>query len=177
MKKVIVASQNPVKLNAAKIAFTHMFPDEEFDVQGISVESGVSDQPLSDAETYQGAETRAYNAQKAMPEADFWVGLEGGVELKNSEMEAFAWMVVLNANGMKGKGRTGTFFLPQKVVELVQQGKELGEADDIVFGQTNSKQANGSIGLLTHDRITRRDYYETALMLALIPFINPELYN
>jgi inosine/xanthosine triphosphatase len=30
--------------------------------------------------------------------------------------------------------------LPPKIVELLQQGMELGDADDIVFGQTNSKQ-------------------------------------
>jgi non-canonical (house-cleaning) NTP pyrophosphatase len=38
---------------------------------------------------------------------------------------------------------------------LVESGKELGDADDIVFGKSNSKQQNGAVGILTHDIITR----------------------
>jgi non-canonical (house-cleaning) NTP pyrophosphatase len=59
---------------------------------------------------------------------------------------------------------------------LIQQGKELGEADDIVFNQSNSKQANGSIGILTGDVIDRTALYAHAVILALVPFKNPELY-
>lgn len=51
MKKVIVASKNPVKINATQSAFEKMFPDEEFSFEGISVPSGVSDQPMSEDET------------------------------------------------------------------------------------------------------------------------------
>jgi inosine/xanthosine triphosphatase len=178
MKKIIVASHNPVKLQATLDGFQRMFPGEIFTVEGVSVSSGVSEQPSNDTETYQGALGRAKNARLAMPEADFWVGLEGGIEQKNTnEMESFAWMVVYGKDDRIGKARTGTFFLPPKVAELIQQGKELGEADDIVFGQTNSKQANGAIGLLTHDVVTRAAYYSEAIIFALIPFKNQGLYS
>ena len=177
MKKIVVASKNPVKLNATLAAFQKMFPEEQFTVEGISVSSDVSDQPLSDNETYQGASNRARNAKQAAPDADFWVGLEGGIESKDNDMESFAWMVVESTGDLRGKGRTGTFFLPPAVADLIRQGKELGEADDIVFGQTNSKQANGAIGLLTHDVITRAGYYEMAMSFALIPFVHTDLYK
>jgi non-canonical (house-cleaning) NTP pyrophosphatase len=90
-------------------------------------------------------------------------------------MEAFAWVVVL-AGQKVGRGRTGTFFLPPRVAELVRAGKELGEADDIVFGRSNSKQENGAVGLLTGDVIDRAGFYEHAVILALIPFKTPELF-
>jgi non-canonical (house-cleaning) NTP pyrophosphatase len=108
--------------------------------------------------------------------ADFWVGTEGGIEVKGSEMESFAWMVVRSREGQVGKGRTSTFFVPPRVAELIIGGKELGDADDIVFGRTNSKQANGAVGLLTHDVIVRSAYYTEAIIFALIPFKNPDLY-
>ena len=54
---------------------------------------------------------------------------------------------------------------------------ELGEADDIVFGQSNSKQKSGAVGLLTGDIIDRKSLYEEAVVLALIPFKNEELYS
>jgi len=84
---------------------------------------------------------------------------------------------VRDHSGKIGKGRTGLFFLPPEVAKLIREGKELGEADDIVFGKTNSKQANGAVGLLTHDLIPRADYYEEAIIFALIPFRNKELYT
>jgi len=176
MKKVIVASTNPVKIEAARIGFARMFPDESFDVQGVPVPSDISEQPMSSNETLIGATNRAYNASNLVTEADYWIGIEGGVEDVNQELEVFAWVVVKATNGKIGKGQTGSFFLPQKVAELVQQGVELGEADDIVFGRTNSKQTNGAIGILTDDALTRTTYYVPAVIMALIPFKNETLY-
>lgn len=176
VKRVVVASENPVKIDTSGIGFTKMFPKELFEFTGMSVESGVSDQPMSDEETLKGAVNRAENASRINPDADYWVGIEGGLEEVRDEMETFAWIVIKGKNGKIGKGKTGSFFLPQKVTKLVKQGKELGEADDIVFGMKNSKQANGAVGILTKDVLTRTSFYEPAVILALIPFKNEELY-
>lgn len=177
MQKIVVASKNPVKLNATLSGFQKMFPDQEFSVEGATVPSGVREQPLTDAETFEGAMNRAGNASKEHPNADFWVGLEGGIEEKEGNMEAFAWIVIKGKNGQIGKGKTGTFFLPPRVAELLKQGMELGKADDIVFQKTNSKQDNGAVGLLTGNASTRTLYYVEAVVFALIPFKNPDLYH
>ena len=176
MKRVVVASTNPVKINTTQNGFAKMFPSDIFEVQGISAPSEVSDQPMSDDETLRGAMNRANNVSNLVTEADFWVGIEDGIEEVDGELEAFAWVVVKSKDGRIGKGRTGAFFLPEKVAELVKQGMELGEADDIVFEMTNSKQANGAVGILTGDVLTRTTYYEPAVILALIPFKNKTLY-
>jgi inosine/xanthosine triphosphatase len=156
--------------------FERMFPGAEFQIQGRSAPSGVSDQPTSDEETLQGAHNRARGVASSHPEADYWVGVEGGIQDHGNEMLAFAWVVVLST-GQSGRGRTGAFYLPQAIADLVRQGMELGQADDIVFGQENSKQANGAVGLLTGDVIDRAKLYEGAVILALIPFKNPRLYR
>jgi len=176
MKKVIVASTNPVKIEAAQIGFARMFPNENFDVQGVSAPSEVSDQPMSSDETLRGATNRAHNVAKLVTEADYWIGVEGGIEDVHEELEVFAWVVVKARERKIGKGKTGSFFLPHKIAELVRQGVELGEADDIVFGRKNSKQTNGAIGILTDDVITRTTYYVPAVIMALIPFKNETLY-
>lgn len=173
--QIIVASLNPVKIECARRGFEKMFPKQTFEVSGIDALSGVPVQPIGSEETLQGALNRARNARDLAPDADFWVGIEGGVENVGREMAVFAWVVILSKNGC-GKGRTGTFFLPQAVAELVRQGMELGDADDRVFGRVNSKQANGAIGLLTDDVIDRTSYYEPAVIMALIPFKHPQLY-
>lgn len=176
MKRIIVASKNPVKLNATLAGFQRMFPEENFEVEGISVSSGVSDQPKSDRETYQGALNRLRCASELMSTSDFWVGIEGGVEEKESDIEAFAWVCIQSSDGKFGKGKTGVFYLPSQIAELVRQGKELGDADDIVFGTVNSKQESGAIGFLTNNAVDRTKYYMDAVMFALIPFKHGHLY-
>ena len=176
MTRVVVASSNPVKVQAVDNGFRRMFPGGAFDLVTVAAPSGVGRQPMSDAETLVGAQNRAENAAALAPEADFWVGIEGGVQARGSELAAFAWVVVRSRERV-GKGRTGTFFLPPAVVELVRQGAELGEADDQVFGRSNSKQENGAVGILTGDVIDRTALYEQAVILALIPFKNEALYG
>jgi inosine/xanthosine triphosphatase len=174
-KTILVASTNPVKIRAVQEGFQRMFPDQLFEMSGAAAPSQVSDQPFSDEETLRGAYNRARGAALLAPQADYWVGIEGGIEEHGQEMAAYAWIVILSKD-MTGKSRTGIFYLPPRVAELIRQGKELGEADDIVFGRSNSKQENGAIGLLTGDVIDRVQLYEHAVVLALVPFKNPELY-
>jgi inosine/xanthosine triphosphatase len=152
-----------------------MFPGDEFSIQTVTVPSGVKDQPSSSGEALRGARNRADNARQLHPQGDYWVGIEGGIEEVDSEMAGFAWIVVYSASRC-GKARTGTFFLPERVAELVRQGIELGAADDLVFNRSNSKQENGAIGILTGNILDRTQLYEHAVILALVPFKNPELY-
>ena len=176
MIKIIIASKNPVKINSTRAGFVKMFKDEIFEIEGLGVESGVSDQPMSEEETLTGAKNRVNKVFSLSPNADFWVGIEGGSKVVGEGMETFAWVVIKSKNGIVSQGRTASFYLPKEIVALVKMGKELGEADDIVFKRTNSKQSNGAVGILTGDVLTRADYYETAVIMALIPFKNPKLY-
>ncbi|KAK4158257.1 inosine triphosphate pyrophosphatase-like protein [Chaetomidium leptoderma] len=194
---IIVASKNPVKIAASQQAFTLMFPHTRVTAHGISVPSGVPDQPFSDATTLRGAQNRAELVRELHGstelKADYWVGIEGGVDedpyftesfdsntaLSSEEgplLRSFAWAVVLGPVGGKmGKARTATYYLPRETAALVRGGMELGDADAVVFGGRNTKQKNGSVGLLTGDVVDRRGYYEQAVVLALIPFCNPGL--
>ena len=174
-QKIIVASANPVKIQCTSTGFKEVFPNISFTVEGHSLPSGVSDQPMSDEETYQGALNRAKNARSHHPNADFWVGIEGGVDNHDETLEAFAWVVILSES-ITGKSRTASFTVPPQVEKLVKEGIELGHADDMVFGRKNSKQQNGAVGLLTRDLIDRSSYYHHAVLLALVPFMNEELY-
>ena len=176
MKSIIVASKNPVKITAVRQGYQRIFPQQRFDIAGVDVSSGVRDQPQTDAETYQGAYNRALNASTKISGADFYIGLEGGIEEQNDEMNTFAWIVVRSSDGRIGKGKTGTLFLPPAIKNLIHQGKELGEADDIVFGTKNSKEGGGALGLLTHNALNRTESYTIAVILAFTPFKNEALY-
>ena len=130
---------------------------------------------MSDSETLLGAKNRIKNAKKIYSQADFWVGIEGGLEKNNDKLEAFAY-IIIESNNKTGISKTATFTIPDKLSDLIYNGMELGHADDIVFGDTNSKQKNGSVGILTKNLITRLTFYEQSVILALIPFLNTDLY-
>lgn len=179
-KRLVVASKNPVKVAAALQGFQLMFPGNSYTTHGVSVPSGVSDQPFADKETLQGAINRAENVRVQEPDADYWIGIEGGVEDSSDQragsLESFAWVVVIDREkGNTGKARTAAFYQPDEVAKLVRTGMELGHADDVVFGTSNSKQSSGSVGLLTGNVLNRESYYVQAVILALIPFRNRQL--
>ena len=173
--RIIVGSKNPVKVGCTREAFSQAFGNVGL-VEGIDALSNIPAQPRSEEETLLGAKNRATHAKSLLPEADYWVGIEGGVDEDPQGMYAFAWIYVLHRSGKSSQSKTGTFYLPPPVVALIQDGMELGHADDLVFQAQNSKQQGGSVGLLTHGLITREGYYQQAMVLALIPFLNESLY-
>lgn len=176
MCKIVIASTNPVKMAATQRGFHRMFPAGTFHFESLSVPSGVREQPLSSAETLQGAVQRTQAARERIPEAVYWVGIEGGVETDPHGVGAFAWIVIRSPERI-GQSRTGTFYLPPAVADLLRRGKELGEAGDIVFGTADSKRASGAIGLLSDHALDRTQLYEQAVILALVPFKHAGLYT
>jgi len=173
---VVIASHNPVKIRAVEKAFALQFPDQDIEFLACSAASDVSDQPRSDEETRRGARNRAQNAAVTHRQADFWIGLEGGIENMDGQLMAFAWMAALGKDTRISDARTVTLPLPAAVKLLLDQGLELGEANDRVFSTINSKQQGGAFGLLTNGLYTREQVYIEALVMALIPFVNP-LYD
>ncbi len=171
--RIVISSHNPVKLAASKAAFAAVFPGTDMQFESLEVSSGVSEQPNSDEESRQGATNRVNNARRLQPDADFWVGLEGGLEWIEGEPIASAWMVVADASGQLGQARTTTLPLPPAVKDLLLQGLELGDANDQVFSTLHSKQAGGAFGLLTDGLMTRESVYSQALILALLPLSHP----
>lgn len=173
---VVVASGNPAKLRAVSEAFATQFPNKTPELLSVGVTSGVSDQPVSDDETRCGARNRANHASEAVPNANFWIGLEGGVAAFDEQLMAFAWVAVKGPAGNISEARSVTLPLPPAVKTLMDAGLELGEANDRVFSTVNSKQKGGAYGLLSDGLYTRESIYCQTLIIALIPFVN-ELYS
>ncbi len=174
-RKIIIASKSPVKIEAVKIAFKKVFTNIDFIFESINAPSGVSNQPMSSFETLKGAENRANYSFSEKQDNNFWIGIEGGIEKSTCGYEAFAWVYIKSTHKI-GKARTASFFLPKKIENLIEKGFELGDADDIVFGLKNSKKKNGAVGILTKNVTNRTKYYSEAVILALIPFVNEDLF-
>ena len=171
MSQVIISSLNPAKINAVKSAFEAVFPEQSFEFVGVAVSSDVPDQPIGDEETHLGAVNRVKNAKAHTPGADYYVGLEAGI----AGNRTFAWMVIESMT-RRGESRSASLELPPAVIEKLSHSHELGHVMDELFNTDNIKQKGGAIGLLTQFQLTRSSVYHQALILALVPFINPKHY-
>lgn len=174
--KVAVGSLNPTKINAVKSAFEKIFPDILWEVEGVSVPSGIPDQPMSDRQSIRGSTNRAKRAMKKI-KADYGVGIEGGMQKIGKDWFTSGWAVVVNKEGEIGKGSSISMSVPPKLLKLILGGMELGHANDVIFKQNNSKHASGHFGLMTDNAITRTRAYEDAVFCALGRFLHPEIFT
>ncbi len=168
--RVLIASLNPVKIGAVEDAFAMCLPQLECHFEGLSVDSGVADQPLSDKETWHGAHNRVMALATNHPEVNYCVGIEGGIDTLYGQISTFAWIVVRHKDGRISQSRSTSLPLPQAITALIEQGLELGHACDRVFGTQNAKQKGGAIGLLTRDNYNRRSTYTQTICFALASF-------
>ena len=135
----------------------------------MEVSSGVRPQPLSDAETLQGALNRVQHAAHLVPRADYWVGIEGGVERTPGEHGSLC-LDRDSSTPSPQESRTGTFGVPEEVAALVRQGYQLAAAVEQAYQHTQVKSTTGAVGVLTEGVIDRVQLYEHAVVLALVPF-------
>lgn len=168
MYHVVAATTNPAKINAIAMAFEDIFGADAFRIEGVDVDSGVSNQPIGSSETRTGARHRVISARQVRPEADFWVGVEAGIE----DNMTFAWMVIENMH-QRGESRSASLMLPEIILQEINQGSELGDEMEKLTGITEVKRKGGAIGVFTAGKLSRTSVYHQALVLALAPFHNP----
>lgn len=173
--KLIVGSKNPVKVNAARVGLATVFPDVVIDCEGLHASSGVADQPMTAAETRQGAINRVTFCRQHAA-ADYYVAFEGGVDLLDDGPATFAYIAVADRS-RQSIGRSTLLPLPQVAYQALLKGEELGDTMDRLFNTSNVKQKEGAIGLLTNGHATRESIYTQALILAMAPFLNAEVYG
>ncbi|EHD20045.1 MULTISPECIES: inosine/xanthosine triphosphatase [Brenneria] len=168
MYHVVAATTNPAKIEAITLAFTDVFGADNCRIEGVDVDSGVPRQPLGSVETRTGARNRVMMARQVRPEADFWVGVEAGIE----EHMTFAWMVVENTR-QRGESRSASLVLPESILQGIRAGRELGDEMARLTGIQDIKRQGGAIGVFTDGKLSRASVYHQALLLALVPFHNP----
>lgn len=172
---VAVGSTNPTKIEPVRTVFSHHFGSVK--IIPVAVESGVSEQPMSDEETYRGAHTRAIEALKKTPEASYGVGIEGGLQKRSYGWFEQSMVVIVNQAHQVGIGSSGGLVLPARVTDLIHGGKTLEEAIDLLFGTTNVGKGVGMFGLMTKGVVTRASGVEHGVAFALARFLHPQIYD
>lgn len=160
---VAVGSGNPVKVDAVEAALP------EAEVESVSVESGVAEQPFGLAESIEGAETRA---RRALDGHDLSVGIEGGVaRLPDTDgLWLVMWAAVTDGDRW-GRGNGPSIRLPGDIAERVTAGEELGPVMDDTLGEEGVARNQGAAGALTGGVIDRQNALRAAVAGALGPFL------
>ncbi len=174
MPLIAVGSVNPVKVRAVTSVVRRWNPG--WSVEGVSVASGVPDQPWGDDETIAGARTRAIRAREAV-DADVGVGLEGGVVDTGSELRTCAWAVAAWPDGRTSVGGSLSMPLPANVAALLREGRELGHAMDHICATAGTKHGAGAVGILTGGLVDRQQAYETLVAYALAPMLSAPFWE
>lgn len=174
IRSIAVGSTNPVKLRATRAVLGALAPSAT--IEGIAVASTVPDQPFGDEQTIRGAVARARAAREAL-NADLGVGIEGGVvEQSDGSMRTCAWAAIVDATGRPGVGGSLSLQLPHEVATMIRDGVELGIAMDRLVGESNTKHAQGAVGILTGGLVDRQRAYEVLVAYAVAPFTMREYY-
>lgn len=175
---VVVGSKNPAKVKAVENTFKHFF--KVLKVKSVETQSRVKAQPLTLAETVQGAVNRAKNAwQKEKAKCDYSVGIEAGLfkvpKTKTGYMDVAA--IAIFDGKQVHLGLTPAFEYPKKVVEkILQQGKEVSDVF-LEEWKEDLRDELGGIGRLTMGKVPRHVLHEMGLFMALAPIVNKKYYE
>ena len=170
---IAVGSTNPAKLHAVQQVVERVWPAAP--LHGVSVSTGVSAMPFSDAECIAGARQRAQAARMAL-DSTLGIGLEGGVNEEPYGLMLLGWVVVLHADGREGLAATARLPLPPRIADPLRAGAELGPLMDALLDQELSNHRGGAIGALTAGLVPRQDAFAVAVAYALSPFVAPQFY-
>jgi len=186
---IAVGSTRKPKLGAVRDAVASLgpllAPEKQIEVVGVEVESGVSHTPVSCEELMQGARQRAEAVARLAKQFgkpwDFFVGLEGGLDviLENGQRRVFleSWAYVCDG-ASEFFGRSGSIEVAETIAEeVVDRRVELSVAIDRFAGEVGIRDAQGAWGVLSGNLITRQDSFRIAVIAAFAPFYNTKMYR
>lgn len=163
---LVVASKNAAKINAAFSVAKEFFP-EVAAATGVQTNSLVSETPVGDDEALVGCRNRIDEAKSLHPEADFYVSIEGAVNIVEQMMFVFSWVVVEQrcpnriALGCSAKVR-----IPDALAQELQRGTSLSQLAKGHYQTHLNVNEVGTNGIVTLGGFTRTDEFTSALRCA-----------
>jgi inosine/xanthosine triphosphatase len=180
--RIIIGSTRLPKIEGAKRGVVRAL--SALDMSGTQVtfecapaESGVSPMPRSLEEIQTGARNRAIGVFREGSEGALAIGLEGGLFASGEGVFLQSWACVYDGATLSF-GASGAVELPEALARRVMvEGEELGEAIDVLAGRSDIRSAEGTWGVLTRNAVTREDSFSLAVLNALMPLFNHQVYN
>ncbi len=167
---VHVGSSNPVKVEAVRNIFSQYFI--ELEVEGSVTRTSVPDEPWED-DVKRGAKERAW---QVMQNADIGVGIEAGLFRREDGIYDVQYCAILDKMGRYTFGTGPGFRYPSMIEAELRKGSTVGDVfSEKIMGENPGRQG-GAIGYLTRGVMKRQQLTESAILAAMVPRINKELY-
>ncbi|MEK4486771.1 DUF84 family protein [Psychrobacillus sp. FSL H8-0484] len=162
--KILIGTNNRAKTKAVQSISSIYYPDASF--VNKEVPSLVSDQPMSNEETRQGAINRA---KQLMVQADahFGIGLEGGVQEIDGTMYICNWGALATNDGEVYTATGAGVPLPEEIAIQLREGAELGPVMDVYTNKNDIRHDEGAIGVFTNSYVKRSDMFEHIMLLLI----------
>lgn len=176
--RIGIGTQNKAKVEAVTdVLREYAFLKDAIPVP-MDVSSGVSSHPTSLDETIRGAITRSKNA---FQDCELSIGIESGViPVPHTQTGHMAFTVCSIFDGKKcALGVSPGFEFPPTMTKLILSGVE-GSHAAVQAGLTDDPHVGskkGIIGLLSNDRITRKDLARYAILTAMVQLEKKEWYS
>ena len=167
--KVAVGTANKSKILAVKKAWAILGNAE---IIGVKVYSGVPEQPKGIKQIVLGALNRAIKA-RLKTGSDYGVGIEAGYITLGSLIMDLQAAVIVDKENYVTIGFGPGFQIPREALKYNTLGGYMAE----VTGRKSINEEIGAIGYLSRGLITRTDLTYQAIIMALIPRINKNLYE
>jgi non-canonical (house-cleaning) NTP pyrophosphatase len=152
---VCVGSLNKKKIDGMREALEKYLRAEEFQLDAVETDSNVSEMPLSDEETLQGATNRANSSLRANAGNDVGVGIEGGVCEMNGIAFLTIWVVLASKQGKHYIASSQRVQLPRAYMQTMRD--ERVTLHDLLTRdspQYSCQASHLSRGVLNREKIT-----------------------
>lgn len=189
--RIAVGSTREPKVEAVKEAWkvfaSKLVPDSDEKVVFVNydVSAAAPRMALSVQDLMKGASARVESLilqlKRERAEADFYVGLEGGFSVVDSQgprrqvfLESWAYV----SDGHHGcYGHGGGIYVPSAIADpVIDRNVDLGIVIDRFSQKKGVASHQGTWGILTADILTRKQSFIIALIAAFAPFYNPKAY-
>lgn len=173
MKKqiiAVVASQNRAKNMAVRKSLENLF-EGVIDLEGISVESGVSNTPISDDEGIEGCQNRMNQIKELRPGADIYVALEGIISKNTYGMFICGWAMIECSEfpSRLSIGCSAKVRVPEFIAKNITSNEELSHIVKKLYPSQLTERIDelASNGVITNGMYSRVQAFQDALCCAV----------
>ncbi len=171
---VAMPTENPTKIRAVEQVFAEAFEHEVIAIQRLSLDLGLSEQPMGDA--IAGGAIRRAEAAQEYSSSDFGIGIEAGLmQIPGTER----WLsvqvcAIVDRTGETSIGMGPGYELPAPILDAVLAGEPLRKAFERLLN-LDDPERRGAIYFLSDGLIDRTELTVGAVRMALMPWLNAQI--
>jgi non-canonical (house-cleaning) NTP pyrophosphatase len=175
MKKIILSSNNKVKVQVVEEAVKLLFPKDEFTVVSTDLETD-GPEPIGEQALLAQLYSSIVESRKLHPDGYYYISMEGGVVENEGGMDELACVVIEDAGLRKSISRSVSFPIPPDVADYVRKGVPFATAVETVYLAKGVKTGGGFVDMLTNNHVDKKALYLQPTVVAFSKFLKSDWF-